>query len=195
MNFDGVKDFVLNKLRRELEPNLTYHSVEHTMDVMASAERLAKDENVNGTDIKLLKTAALFHDLGFLNTYDGHEKKSMDYAEDVLPKYGYSSSDIEKIKGMIKATEIPQSPTTHLEKILADADLDYIGRDDIFIIGQRLQYEWKMVGKISTLREWHEKQLAFLKKHSFFTQSAVNSREDKKQDNIKQLETLLCGKK
>lgn len=195
MNFDGVKEFVLNKLKRELDPKLTYHSIDHTIDVMESAERLAKDENVNGTDINLLKTAALFHDLGFLTTYDGHEERSMAYAEEILPMYGYSDDDIEIIKGMIKSTEIPQSPTTHLEKILADADLDYIGREDIFIIGQRLQYEWKMVGRISTLREWHEKQLAFLKAHSYFTKSAINSREERKQDNIKQLETLLCGKK
>ena len=96
---------------------------------------------------------------------------------------------------MINSTEIPQSPETHLEMIIADADLDYIGRDDIFLIGQRLQYEWLKIGKISTLKEWHEKQLNFLKKHTYFTKSAKKLREKKKQENIQEIEELLCPKK
>ena len=162
---------------------------------MTSAEKLSEMEGVNGMDVNLIKTAALFHDIGFVETYDGHEKVSIEFAKDILPGYGYSEKDISQIAGMIKSTEIPQSPNNHLEMILADADLDYIGRDDIFIIGQRLQYEWKIIGKISTLREWHEKQLEFLKTHQYFTQSAKKLRNKQKLKNIHELEMLLYIKK
>jgi hypothetical protein len=96
---------------------------------------------------------------------------------------------------MIISTEIPQHPTNLLEKIMADSDLDYLGRDDLFVIGQRLQYEWKLQGKISTLKEWHKRQLDFLKSHNFFTESAKKLRNGKKQKNIEELEKLLCLKK
>jgi len=195
MDFEVLKKNVLDKLSDGLNENLTYHCVEHTLDVLASAERLAQIEGVNGHELHLIKTAALLHDLGFLETYKGHENISMRMAAEILPEYGYSEDDIRKIQGMIKSTEIPQNPTTKLEEILADADLDYLGRDDLFLIGQRLQYEWKMHGFISTLKEWHEKQLAFLKAHHYYTDAAKDLRTDKKMENIRELEVLLCLKK
>ncbi|NOX46288.1 MAG: HD domain-containing protein [Chlorobi bacterium] len=195
LDFEGVEKLVLKKLKTELPTGLHYHSIDHTLDVKEAAERLAKMENINGHDLELLKTAALFHDLGFIKTYDGHEKVSAAYAHEILPGFGYSPKDIKLIEGMILATEIPQSPVSHLEKIMADADLDYIGRDDLFLIGQRLQYEWKLYGKISTLKQWHETQLGFLKAHSFFTESAKKLRKSKKQENIREIEKLLCIEK
>ena len=195
MDFEVVKQLVLGKLSSELNENLTYHCVEHTLDVMDSAERLAGMEGINGHDLQLIKTAALMHDLGFLETYKGHEIISMRMAGELLPDFGYSKDDIKKIQGMIKSTEIPQSPTNKLEEILADADLDYLGREDLFLIGQRLQYEWKMHGFISNLKEWHEKQLAFLKAHNYYTDSARELRTAKKKENIDEIERLLCLKK
>lgn len=195
MDFEGVKKFVLNKLDNELSAKLPYHSIDHTIDVMQAVERLAKMEGVNGHDAELLKTAALFHDLGFIETYDGHEHASVKLAKKILPDFDYSDEDISKIEGMIISTEIPQHPTNLLEKIMADSDLDYLGRDDLFVIGQRLQYEWKLQGKISTLKEWHKRQLDFLKSHNFFTESAKKLRNEKKQKNIEELEKLLCLKK
>ena len=68
MDFEGAKKYTLERLRNELNDKLHYHSVEHTLDVLDSVTRLAKLENVNGHDQILLKTAALFHDLGFVET-------------------------------------------------------------------------------------------------------------------------------
>jgi uncharacterized protein len=195
MDFDAAKQFVLEKLGKELSKDLTYHSVEHTLDVMIAARRLGEMEGLSNEQIRLVETAALFHDIGFTETYDGHEDVSVQIAREVLPGFGYSQEDIETIISLIVATEIPQNPQNHLEEILADADLDYIGRDDMFLIGQRLQYEWYRHGIIKTLREWHEKQMDFLKKHRYFTKSAHKLREPKKQENIRELEELLNIKK
>lgn len=195
MDFEGAKKYALQRLRNELNDKLHYHSVEHTLDVLDSVTRLAEMENVNGHDQALLKTGALFHDLGFVETYDGHEDASIRIAKDVLPEYGYSPEDIKVIEGLIRSTEIPQTPQNHLQEIMADADLDYLGRDDLYVIGQRLQYEWQLHGIVSSLREWHEKQLRFLKVHNYFTESAKKLRDKRKQENIKELETLMCVKK
>lgn len=186
----AAKQFVLEKLSKGLSKDLTYHSVEHTLDVMIAARRLGEMEGLPNEQICLIETAALFHDIGFTKVYDGHEKISVQIARETLPEFGYSQEDIETITHLILATEIPQNPQNHMEEILADADLDYIGRDDMFLIGQRLQFEWCRHGKIKTLREWHEKQMKFLKKHQYFTKSAQKLREAKKQKNIQELEEL-----
>ncbi len=194
MNYSKAKSYVFKKLKTELSPDLHYHCIDHTKDVIQSATQLGKMENVTKKELTLLKTAALFHDIGFTETYDGHEKVGAGIARETLPQFGYSDEEIKAIEGMILATEIPQNPKTHLEEILADADLDYIGRDDLFVIGQRLQYEWKLKGITTSLKDWHEKQLDFLQNHKYFTEAAKTLREKTKQQNIYELEKLLCKK-
>lgn len=195
MDIVAAKQFVLEKLSKELSKDLAYHSVEHTLDVMTSARRLCEMEGLPYRQICLVETAALFHDIGFTKAYDGHEEISMQMARETLPGFGYSEEDIETVIKLIAATKIPQNPQNHMEEILADADLDYIGRDDMFLIGQSLQYEWYRIGKIVSLREWHEIQMEFLKKHHYFTKSARKLREPKKQKNIRELEELISTKK
>ncbi len=191
MDFEAAKQFVLMKLGEELSEDLIYHSVEHTLDVIEAVRRLGEMEGLQEAQIGLLETAALFHDVGFTKVYDGHEEVSMQIAREVLPQFGYPQADIEAIVDLIRTTVLPQTPQNHLDEILADADLDYIGRDDMFIIGQRLYDEWSRHGKIDSPREWNEKQMKFLKGHRFFTRSAKKLREVKKQENIRELEKIL----
>lgn len=194
MDFEKLKKDIIEILRRGLDDYLVYHSLDHTLDVLDAVIRLGEMEGVNGHELTILKTAALFHDAGFINKYEGHEEESALMVREMLPQYGYSSADVDAICDMIMATQVPQQPGNLLEKILADADLDYLGRDDLFLISQRLHYELRKLNKVSSLREWHEKQLDFLKEHSYFTSSAQKLRKKGKKDNIRELENLLCRK-
>lgn len=153
MNFIGAKEFVLNKLKKELKPNLFYHCFDHTIDVYESAINLAKFENITGNDLVYLETAALFHDTGFLFAYNDHEEGSIEFAKTHLPCFGYTKEEIDIITKMIRTTKLPQSPTTLTEKILCDADLDYMGRDDFFMIANRLLCEWNLNGFSVTLKK------------------------------------------
>lgn len=191
MDFEAAKKFVLNKLKRELSEDLIYHSVEHTLDVVEATRVFGEMEGLKNRDIRILETAALFHDIGFTESYQKHEASSIKIAREVLPRFGYSQDDIEVIASSIKATEIPQNPQNHLEEILADSDLNYLGRDDMFVIGQRLHYEWGKNGQEISLQEWHKIQIKFLKQHRYFTKSAISLREAKKQENLRELEKSL----
>lgn len=179
MEYDKIKKTILKNLKDNLPKHLSYHSVMHVKDVIDSVEKIAKSEGVNQEDLILLKAAALFHDTGFLYGAKDHEEKSCEIAQEYLPNYGYSQSQIDKIKGMIMATKIPQSPNNHLEQILADADLDYLGRDDFFTIGDKLFDELTMFGIVNSERDWNLLQEKFLENHHFFTQTAINNRNQK----------------
>ena len=183
MNFDEMKEFILEKLEKELPKHLKYHSVGHVLDVYRAAIRYAELEGINETDTKLLKTASLFHDSGFIVQAKDHEKISCGIAQEHLPDFGYSQEQITKIKGMIMATRIPQSPTTHLEKILADADLDYLGRDDFDQISNGLFEELGLDDK----KTWNKTQISFFEKHHYFTESARSLRNEKKQQNLNRI--------
>ena len=84
-------------------------------------------------------------------------------------------------------TSIPQTPKTTLEKIICDADLDYLGRDDFEEVSSRLRDELKIVGKIKTNKEWDEIQVRFLKAHKYYTQTAKKTRCKKKKENLEKI--------
>jgi uncharacterized protein len=191
MEFENVKKFILDKLKKELTENLTYHSLGHIKDVYGAAENLAGLEQVSGEELTLLLTAVLFHDSGFLISQKEHERLSCEIAGKHLPDYGYSAQQIERIKGMIMATQIPQLPHNLLERIICDADLDYLGRDDFFTIGNKLFDELVMYGIIDNENEWNQLQVRFLEKHHYFTESAKKLRKEKKAHNLQLVKSKI----
>jgi predicted metal-dependent HD superfamily phosphohydrolase len=184
MKFNKAKKFILEKLEQELPEDLPYHSVEHIRDVYDSATQLAKEEGIEGDDLVLLHTAALFHDSGFLVSKEEHEKQSCYVTRKYLPDFGYTPQQIDIVCGMIMATQIPQKPHNILERIICDADLDYLGRDDFFTIGNKLFAELKMQGVVETENDWNKIQVGFLEKHHYFTNTAIKLRKNKKEEHL-----------
>jgi hypothetical protein len=92
---------------------------------------------------------------------------------------------------MIMATKIPQTPHTQLEKILCDADLDYLGRDDFYETGKRLYQELSSRGYVETEREWNLIQKTFLEGHRYHTSFARKNREALKQQHVQEIGSKL----
>jgi uncharacterized protein len=176
------------KRLRELSPDLTYHCYDHTMDVLEQCVRLAEAEGIKDQrDIFLLKVAALYHDTGFLKAYRFHEAASCEIFLEEVNGFGFTEDDIEVVKRLIMATQIPQQPADILEKIICDADLDYLGRDDFFSIGDTLRREFLLFKVVANQDEWESLQLKFLRNHSYHTTSSQLLREPAKQLNISKL--------
>ena len=188
MEFEKVYQFIIEKLRNELPTYLTYHNFQHTEDVVDACNYLAGKENVVGEDLLLLKTAALFHDTGFLQNYIEHEQISCQFTEKFLPDYGYTDEQIKHICQMIMATRIPQNPQDHLGQILCDSDLFYFGGNDFDKHSNKLFEELKYNGLVKTNEEWNFKQIEFISSHKYFTITANNEREKGKQEIINKLE-------
>lgn len=191
VEFERLKDFILKKLEGELSPALYYHNVKHIMDVYNSVIHHANEVGLNDEDSMLLSTAALFHDSGFIIRAQGHEELSCGYAKEYLPQFGYNEKQISRICGMIMATKIPQSPQDPLEEIMADADLDYLGRDDFFEISDRLYMELEESGVISNKNEWNKIQVKFFEAHHYFTDLAKQSRKIKKAENLEVIKSKI----
>jgi uncharacterized membrane-anchored protein YitT (DUF2179 family)/predicted metal-dependent HD superfamily phosphohydrolase len=187
MQFEQIYSVLMPRLENELPSYITYHIAEHTKNVMAAAEQLAAAENIAGDDLVLLKTAALFHDSGFLQQSDGHEEISCIMAREYLPGFGYSDSHIEHICRIIMATRLPQNPDDLLGKILCDADLFYLGTDGYNANAQKLFQEYKYSGIVKNEMEWQLMQIEFLSSHHYFTQTAIKLLEPVKQKTIQQL--------
>jgi predicted metal-dependent HD superfamily phosphohydrolase len=186
--FDIIKDKVLHTLATKIAPGFTYHNVNHTIEVLASAERIAREEGIiNDRELLLLKVAALYHDMGFLILYKGHEEISCQMARHDLSGLQFSREELNIICSIIMATRIPQAPKNHLEQIICDADLDYLGRDDFECLSKKLMHEYIQQGFVSSESEWMNVQIEFIQAHRYFTKSSQRNRNPKK---LKHLENL-----
>lgn len=192
MNVEAVTEKIIEMLTHQLPKQLVYHRVEHTIDVLGAAVRYGNDEKISPHEMALLKTAAVLHDTGYLYRYLENEIKAVDLAKEILPHYGYQKKDIELINSCIMATRIPQSPDNPLAKILCDADLDYLGRDDFFETSEKLRVEWINYGLLNdNIDTWNEIQLRFITVHTYFTPSAIEKRNHKKQEHLRIIKNKL----
>jgi uncharacterized protein len=186
-DFESVKEIVLAELDG-LDPHLTYHSKEHTIDVMKQSLRIAAAEGVEDPyQLLHLKFASLFHDIGFLKTYANHEAMGCELFVQYSDTKVFSEAEKADIQSLIMATKLPQSPKNHLEQIICDADLDYLGRDDFFIIGDNLRREFLHYNIVANNEAWEKLQLNFLKNHQYFTESSRKLREPVKQIHYSKL--------
>jgi len=190
-NYEVIEEFIIGKLERELPLDLFYHRAHHTKDVLRAVELIAADEKISDDDLFLLKVAALYHDSGFLKTYKMHEEASCDLAKTSLPDFGLSDKEIEIICGMIMATKIPPHPKTQLERIISDADLEYLGTDEYERISDSLFEEVKIHLNVGSRREWDEIQLNFLSHHHYFTNFCRKNREPEKQKYLNEIKARL----
>jgi uncharacterized membrane-anchored protein YitT (DUF2179 family)/predicted metal-dependent HD superfamily phosphohydrolase len=195
MQFEKAYSFLTDKLEKELPAYLHYHNVSHTKEVLAATVKLAELENVSANELMLLKTAALFHDAGFLETYTGHEEISCKMAREWLPKFDYTQEEIDKICALILVTKMPQSPTTQLEEIMCDADLYYLGTDQFFVTANKLYKELHESGFVKDREEWRDAEIKFLQAQEYFTPSAKKKLTSKLKQSLAQLELRALGNK
>jgi len=183
-----ISDHVVSMLDRGLSKKLIYHNIDHTLDVTSQCLAIATEEGIADEQVLLiLQVAALYHDSGFLYVYQQHEEKGCEIARDQLPGFGMDEHAIEEVCKLIMATKVPQKPVTHLQQIICDADLDYLGRDDFFETGDKLRRELLEYKFIADHHDWEKRQLDFLRSHHYFTKTSQKKRSAAKKEFIEQL--------
>jgi predicted metal-dependent HD superfamily phosphohydrolase len=200
IQFDTIRRLVEKTIFRNLPDHLYYHVPEHTLeDVLPRSIELAKLDNIDEEALFLLKCSVLFHDAGFEKSFTKNEIIGADMADAVLPQFGVSNGQLEVIRRIIMATVVSDTPGEYiqsagddiLEKIICDADLDNLGREDFFSKGDALRKELAFYGSPQTDHEWYTHQLEFIKRHKYYTEHARKSRDAGKRANIKKLEIFL----
>jgi uncharacterized protein len=193
LNLCDAKRYALDRLARELPSALCYHTPAHTHeDVVPAVARLAALAGVRGVSLLLLTTAAYYHDLGYIVRREGHEEAGVDLAAASLPVFGYRPTHIRRVAALIRATKMPQWPRSLPAQILADADLDVLGRDDFLARNSALRQELANYGQHFSDVAWYARQVAFLQGHRYWTAVARTLRDGTKQCNRERLAALLA---
>lgn len=187
-----VDQYVRALFEDELPSGIKFHDANHTLHpvrgVVASANRIAIAEKITERDRELVIAAAYFHDTGYIREYDKNEPIAARIAGRILKLLDYKPKEIEKVQKMILATDLAKKPKTHLEKILCDADLDNLGREDFFKLDSKLREGRRIRGlDVSDDVKWYKGTFQVMKNHKYYTKSQIKLREEEKQKNIKKL--------
>ena len=178
-------------LNSKLSKKLYYHGAHHTYDVLSVINRFIKREKIDSYTAKLLRIGTLYHDIGFTVSNIEHEKLGCEIVEKYMLEYGFSNKDIKVVKGLIMATRIPQTPKNYLEKIICDADLDYLGRDDFYPISDQLFKELQSFSLVTDVTEWNKIQIKFLEEHQYHTGFSKKNRQPIKENRIDEIKQLV----
>lgn len=187
IQYPRLFEFMISKMEKELPSILYYHGVHHTLDVIASVQRIAREENISDDEHLLLNTAALFHDSGYIFMYHNNEELAIKMARKILPDFGYTPNQIHIISGIIRTTKVRNKPKTHLQMIMNDADYDYLGRKDYFKVAATLHKELLAQGMKMGKSDWIKMQIRFLEKHQYYTDWSKKNRQNQKLANMAKL--------
>ena len=190
-DFEGIRTFIMTKLKAELDDKLKYHSWEHTETVEEAVIKYGELENLSEHELLLVRTAALFHDSGFLYKYENNEQLAVDLFNHLAPRYGYQKQDMKVIEEIIIATSYGAVPTNLLQAVMCDADLDYLGRIDYHVTAAKLFDEMALFVANMSEKERIEVQIDYLENiHKYYTNSAQNVRNPGKERRLEELRQI-----
>ena len=191
--FLTVQTVAFGLLKNGLNEEYPYHGLRHTQEVMRTVRYYAGRLRLNRQQTMMLMTAALFHDIGYIASHEDHETRGVWICREHLIQLRYTPGAIDFICEMILATSQPRQPTNRLQKLLCDADLDYLGRDDYFDISLDWRLERELQGYGISDAEWLEDQRRFLGTHRYFTDVARDLRQPGLERNLERLERITHG--
>ncbi|WP_337872580.1 Pycsar system effector family protein [Ignavibacterium sp.] len=178
-------EYVSNLLSQEAHSKLLFHNINHALEVEENVIEIGSNLNLTTKEIILLRLAAIFHDIGWIEKQENHELRSAMIAEKYLSEIGVDDEDVKIISNLIKITDIELMPNSILDKVIRDADILHIGKKGFNKKSQLLRAEKEvLLNKSFSDLEWLKKNLEFLETNNFYTEYAKQQYENSRQKNI-----------
>jgi HD superfamily phosphodiesterase len=188
----SASEYVTKLLVEKLSSDYTYHNLNHTREVFESATEISQNSSLSSEELEMVQIAAWFHDTGFTLSYREHEKKSIEIVWEFLKNKNYADEKIVCIKDLIRVTKKGNIPETLKGKIIRDADILHISKEDFYPRSLELKAEWENVdNKKYTEAEWIQSSLDFINRTFFYTDYAIMNYEAGRQKNIIKLSELI----
>ena len=187
----NLKEKINDDFLKLLDSKYLYHNLHHTERVIKSAIKIGSDYDLNDSEWKVLLTACLLHDYGFIKSHVDHEEIGAELSESILKDYGYSNEEISSVQSLILITKAIAIPNNDLEAIIRDSDLEYLGSNDFEYISEKLKEEWLLCGVVSSESEFYQLQLDFLINHQFHTEFMRRNGKKLKEKNLRYAHEMM----
>ncbi len=179
---EEAKLYVSKFLSHELSEKCLFHTISHTLEVLKNAEIIGRYCDIGEEQLNILRIAALFHDVGYVDAYDDHEIFSAKRAVAYLADKNVDVHAIAQIERAILSTKTPQKPQDKISKILCDADLMNLTFDDYFEQVDLMREEWEKVGKAKlNSHQFYLNTLEFFRSHEYHSKYGKTILQPKKE--------------
>ena len=185
----GTEKYVFNLLNNDLDRKYVYHNLMHTQRVVEKTKTLLENLEVPENTAEDIEIAAWFHDIGFINVAENHEKESARIASKFLQTNNVAQQRIDAISTLILATKAGHQPKNDSEKIIMDADCAHLASKSFFEYTSLLRKEWELTGckKVSDI-DWIKENITFFsEQHQFYTEFAIKNWTKRKEKNLSKL--------
>jgi predicted metal-dependent HD superfamily phosphohydrolase len=190
---EAAQTYVAAQYQEHPHPNLVYHNLEHTKQVVAAAEQIAAHYRLEEQDLLVVYIACWFHDLGYLmGETKFHEEKGAQLGREFLVAQQLPVNVQDQVAGCIMATKMPQDPKNLLEQIVCDADLFHLGMKDFRDRSKLLRQEMELTyGKEISPATWNRGSLHLQEEHHYHTSYCRTLLQQQKEENIAKLKSKL----
>lgn len=188
--------FVRKLLKENLTEDHRYHDLAHTLAVRDACRKLAQQQDMELEQLEILELASLLHDIGYTETYNGHEVVSHRIAKAFLDKKGYPAHKLQQVLNCIDVTFPGAHPHNLIQQIIKDADYVNLASTDYLNSIEALRHEWEVfLNKKYDNKSWYELNYDFLKNHQYITPAARKLFEPQKETNRKELKKIRKNQK
>lgn len=184
-----IEAYITAEFNAHPDPRLLYHNIVHTREVVSAVTTISGYYNLSAADRFPILAAAWFHDLAWaFSGGQDHERRSADLARKYLSGKGVDETLIREVEACIMATKVPQQANTLQEKIMADADLYHLGKNNFQEKTDLLREETALLtGESMSGSAWRAHVLRFLEGHRYFTEFAKQELQKYKEESYQQL--------
>jgi hypothetical protein len=187
-----IKIFVRDFFREHKNKVYVYHDLRHTREVVEAARIITDFYEIKGSDYFIIATSAWFHDLGYLIDPSNHEEKGAEFAAKFLAAENVTEEIIQKVRGCIMATKLPQQPHNLAEEVICDADLFHFGTSKFGKRNKLLLEEYKNLHDHPMSKTaWQKSTIDAMETHHYFTDYGLLYLTRTKEKNIQNLKQKL----
>ena len=186
--YKKTEQYVTDLFNENKNPNLVFHNLEHTQQVVERTKEIAGHYYLSEDDMLAVYIAAWFHDTGYLFTDPAHhEEKSVELMREFMKIHAPDEKLAAATEACIMATRPPRQHDSLLKEIICDADTYHLGTKAFKENDKKVLEECNLSGTIINEKEWIIKTTTLLKEHHFYTKYCKDLLDKGKRKNLKKI--------
>lgn len=190
--YKKVEGHVTGLFEKFHNPNLAYHNLQHTKNVVAHTKEIAAHYQLIESDMLVIYVAAWFHDTGYLVGEPAvHEEKSVELMKEFMLNFSADPDIINNISECILATKYFAEPINLLQQILCDADTFHLGTKEFKKINKQVFEEFRLRNDAKSKFQWDKNTVELLNRHRYYTSYCNELLTERKMLNKKKLKKQL----
>jgi adenylate cyclase len=172
MRLKDIEEEFLKRMEEGLPAILVFHNLRYSIDLLTRCELLLGSEKLSDETRLFVRTAAVLICLSYSKGYIERNNYTYQLSWELLPKFHYSDSQIKKINHLISMPLFSNMAESIPEKILCDARLAFLGKNNFTEYVNNLYQELNYYGQVTSKDEFVSFLKTYISDFRYYTLTA-----------------------